>query len=199
MAASASHSRAPFVITPMSAGGWPDRICWFVTLASRRKLNVLVIDADFRNPTFVSPPAEARERIAAEFDLGEQEEQLQLERGAVAALVEGLEEGVGRPVLEHRVGVEPLGQLLHHRGLAHADGSLHRDVVGWHQTAASTGVQGRTDTQYGGSGTGDPSVRGEGQVGNNFLIDGISARDPETNGYVRKDPATVLAQVQETS
>ena len=49
------------------------------------------------------------------------------------------------------------------------------------------GVQGRTDTQYGGSGTGDPSVRGEGQVGNNFLIDGISARDVATSLLIKQE------------
>jgi len=41
------------------------------------------------------------------------------------------------------------------------------------------GVSGRIDTQNGGPG-GNPSVRGEGGDGNNFLIDGVSTRDPAT-------------------
>ncbi len=58
------------------------------------------------------------------------------------------------------------------------------------------GVQGRTDTQYGGSGDGNPSARGEGQVGNNFLIDGISARDPETNGYGHNINYDAIEEIQ---
>lgn len=45
------------------------------------------------------------------------------------------------------------------------------------------GVSGRVDTQSGGGGNGNPSVRGEGQYGNNFTIDGISTRDPATNTF----------------
>ncbi|MEZ4238256.1 MAG: Plug domain-containing protein [Myxococcota bacterium] len=41
------------------------------------------------------------------------------------------------------------------------------------------GVSGRVDTQNGGSG-GSPSVRGEGGYGNNYMIDGVSTRDPAT-------------------
>jgi outer membrane receptor protein involved in Fe transport len=58
------------------------------------------------------------------------------------------------------------------------------------------GVQSRTDTQYGGSGDGNPSARGEGQVGNNFLIDGISARDPETNGYGHNINYDAIEEIQ---
>lgn len=43
------------------------------------------------------------------------------------------------------------------------------------------GVYGRVDTQNGGNGGSNPSVRGEGQYGNNYTIDGISVRDPATN------------------
>ncbi len=45
------------------------------------------------------------------------------------------------------------------------------------------GVSGRVDTQSGGPGTGNPSVRGEGQYGNNYLVDGISTRDPATKQF----------------
>ncbi len=58
------------------------------------------------------------------------------------------------------------------------------------------GVQGRTDTQYGGAGDGNPSTRGEGQVGNNFLIDGISARNPETNGYGHNINFDAIEEIQ---
>lgn len=45
------------------------------------------------------------------------------------------------------------------------------------------GVYGRVDTQNGGPGGGNPSVRGEGQYGNNYLVDGISTRDPATKTF----------------
>lgn len=45
------------------------------------------------------------------------------------------------------------------------------------------GVSGRVDTQDGGPSTGNPSVRGEGQYGNNYLVDGISTRDPATKTF----------------
>jgi hypothetical protein len=45
------------------------------------------------------------------------------------------------------------------------------------------GVYGRIDTDAGGGGTGNPSVRGEGDEGNNVYIDGISTRDPATKTF----------------
>lgn len=45
------------------------------------------------------------------------------------------------------------------------------------------GVSGRVDTSSGGAGDGNPSVRGEGQYGNNFMIDGVSTRDPATKTF----------------
>lgn len=45
------------------------------------------------------------------------------------------------------------------------------------------GVYGRVDTQNGGPGNGNPSVRGEGQYGNNYYLDGISTRDPATKTF----------------
>ncbi len=45
------------------------------------------------------------------------------------------------------------------------------------------GVSGRIDTQNGGAGSGNPSVRGEGSYGNNYFIDGISTRDPATKTF----------------
>ena len=45
------------------------------------------------------------------------------------------------------------------------------------------GVSGRVDTQNGGPSNGNPSVRGEGQYGNNYLLDGISTRDPATKTF----------------
>ncbi len=54
-----------------------------------------------------------------------------------------------------------------------------------YQDAVNTvaGVYGRIDTQNGGDGNGNPSVRGEGQYGNNYLLDGISTRDPATKTF----------------
>jgi hypothetical protein len=45
------------------------------------------------------------------------------------------------------------------------------------------GVHGRVNTQEGGPSDGNPSVRGEGQYGNNYLVDGISTRDPSTKTF----------------
>jgi len=45
------------------------------------------------------------------------------------------------------------------------------------------GVYGRVDTESGGPGSGNPSVRGEGGYGNNYLVDGISTRDPSTKTF----------------
>ncbi len=45
------------------------------------------------------------------------------------------------------------------------------------------GVYGRVDTQDGGGGSGNPSVRGEGSYGNNYFVDGISTRDPATKTF----------------
>jgi hypothetical protein len=45
------------------------------------------------------------------------------------------------------------------------------------------GVYGRVDTDEGGASDGNPSVRGEGQYGNNYLVDGISTRDPATKTF----------------
>lgn len=57
-------------------------------------------------------------------------------------------------------------------------GRSYQDVVN-----TIPGVSGRIDTQNGGAGGGNPSVRGEGQYGNNFLVDGISTRDPATKTF----------------
>lgn len=45
------------------------------------------------------------------------------------------------------------------------------------------GVSGRVDTSSGGPGDGNPSVRGEGQYGNNFTLDGVMTRDPATKTW----------------
>jgi hypothetical protein len=45
------------------------------------------------------------------------------------------------------------------------------------------GVHGRVNTEEGGPSTGNPSVRGEGEYGNNYLLDGISTRDPATKTF----------------
>ncbi len=57
-------------------------------------------------------------------------------------------------------------------------GRSYQDVVNM-----LPGVAGRTDTAAGGPGDGNPSVRGEGQYGNNYLLDGISTRDPATKTF----------------
>jgi hypothetical protein len=57
-------------------------------------------------------------------------------------------------------------------------GRSYQDVVNM-----IPGVSGRVDTQGGGAGNGNPSVRGEGQYGNNYLVDGVSTRDPATKTF----------------
>jgi hypothetical protein len=57
-------------------------------------------------------------------------------------------------------------------------GRSYQDVVN-----VLPGVSGRVDTSSGGPSDGNPSVRGEGQYGNNYLVDGISTRDPATKTF----------------
>lgn len=57
-------------------------------------------------------------------------------------------------------------------------GRSYQDVVN-----TLPGISGRVDTQNGGPGGGNPSVRGEGQYGNNYLVDGVSTRDPATKTF----------------
>ncbi len=54
-------------------------------------------------------------------------------------------------------------------------GRDYRDVV-----ATLPGVSGRTNTSDGDTNVVSPSVRGEGEYGNNFMLDGVSIRDPAT-------------------
>lgn len=63
-------------------------------------------------------------------------------------------------------------------------------------TQVVPGVSGRVDTQNGGPGTGNPSVRGEGQYGNNYLLDGISTRDPATKTFGSDVNFDVIQEVQ---
>jgi hypothetical protein len=71
-------------------------------------------------------------------------------------------------------------------GSALSEGQIQNLPVGRsYQDVVETipGVSGRIDTSEGGGGDGNPSVRGEGQYGNNFFIDGVSTRDPATKTF----------------
>ncbi|MEN0067835.1 MAG: TonB-dependent receptor [Myxococcota bacterium] len=57
-------------------------------------------------------------------------------------------------------------------------GRTYQDVI---QTVP--GIQGRVDTQNGGAGAGNFSARGEGQYGNNFIVEGFSTRDPSIGTF----------------
>lgn len=70
-------------------------------------------------------------------------------------------------------------------------GRSYQDVVNM-----LPGVSGRVDTQEGGPGGGNPSVRGEGQYGNNFLMDGISTRDPATKTFGTDINFDVIEEMQ---
>lgn len=58
------------------------------------------------------------------------------------------------------------------------------------------GISGRVDTSQGGPGDGNPSVRGEGQYGNNYTLDGISTRDPATKTFGSNVPFDVISDIQ---
>lgn len=58
------------------------------------------------------------------------------------------------------------------------------------------GVSGRVDTSSGGPGDGNPSVRGEGQYGNNYFFDGISTRDPDTKTFGGNVPFDAIEEIQ---
>lgn len=58
------------------------------------------------------------------------------------------------------------------------------------------GVYGRVDSSEGGPGDGNPSVRGEGQYGNNFFMDGISTRDPATKTFGTNVPFDAIQDIQ---
>lgn len=70
-------------------------------------------------------------------------------------------------------------------------GRSYQDVV---QTLP--GVYGRVDTSSGGEGDGNPSVRGEGQYGNNYTFDGVSTRDPATNTFSQNLPFDAIQEIQ---
>ena len=57
-------------------------------------------------------------------------------------------------------------------------GRSYQDVI-----KTLPGVSGRVDYEEGGTSGGNPSVRGEGQYGNNYLLDGFSTRDPSTHTF----------------
>ena len=59
-----------------------------------------------------------------------------------------------------------------------------------------SGVHGRVDYSTGGPGTGNPSVRGEGEYGNNYLVDGISTRDPANKKFGVSLPYDAIESVQ---
>ena len=67
-----------------------------------------------------------------------------------------------------------------------------------YQDAVNTvaGVYGRVDTQDGGGGSGNPSVRGEGSYGNNYLMDGISTRDPATKTFSTNINFDAIEEIQ---
>ncbi len=75
-----------------------------------------------------------------------------------------------RSAVSTQLGKEAMDQL--------PVGRSYQDVVN-----VLPGVSGRVDTSSGGPGDGNPSVRGEGQYGNNYLLDGISTRDPATKTF----------------
>ena len=58
------------------------------------------------------------------------------------------------------------------------------------------GVQGRINYSAGGGGDGNPSVRGEGAYGNNYLVDGMSTRNPKTKGFGVTLPYDAVESIQ---
>lgn len=70
-------------------------------------------------------------------------------------------------------------------------GRSYQDVVN-----TLPGVYGRIDTQDGGGGTGNPSVRGSGQYGNTYTIDGVTNRDPATNTFGQNLNFDAIEEIQ---
>lgn len=62
--------------------------------------------------------------------------------------------------------------------------------------ATLPGVDGRVNTQDGGPSDGNPSVRGEGQYGNNYTLDGVSTRDPATNTFGQNVNFDAIDEIQ---
>lgn len=57
------------------------------------------------------------------------------------------------------------------------------------------GISGRINYSSGGPSNGNPSVRGEGQYGNNYLIEGFSTRDPLTKTFGVNLPMDAIQEV----
>ena len=57
------------------------------------------------------------------------------------------------------------------------------------------GVSGRINYVTGGPGGGNPSVRGEGQEGNNYLLEGFSIRDPVSQGVAISLPTDAIQEM----
>lgn len=70
-------------------------------------------------------------------------------------------------------------------------GRSYQDVI-----MTIPGVSGRVDTSEGGGGDGNPSVRGEGQYGNNYTIDGVSTRDPATKTFGQNVNFDAIQEIQ---
>lgn len=70
-------------------------------------------------------------------------------------------------------------------------GRSYQDVV-----ATLPGVDGRVNTSEGGPSDGNPSVRGEGQYGNNYTLDGVSTRDPATNTFGQSVNFDAIDEIQ---
>lgn len=57
------------------------------------------------------------------------------------------------------------------------------------------GISGRIDYTDGGPSGGEPSVRGEGQEGNNYLLEGFSIRDPSDKGFAISIPNEAIQEM----
>jgi hypothetical protein len=70
-------------------------------------------------------------------------------------------------------------------------GRSYQDIVN-----TLPGVSGRVDTSEGGGGSGNPSVRGEGQYGNSYTLDGVSMRDPATKTFGQDVNYDAIEEIQ---
>lgn len=70
-------------------------------------------------------------------------------------------------------------------------GRSYQDIVN-----TLPGVSGRVDTSEGGGGDGNPSVRGEGQYGNSYTLDGVSMRDPATKTFGQDVNYDAIEEIQ---
>lgn len=119
------------------------------------------LKAEIRRGVRVSLDRTTTTRIGLQLATGEETVEVVAEQPVIDTTSAAISETVGAEYLDNL----PVGRS-------------YQDVI-----RTLPGVSGRIDYEQGGPSGGNPSVRGEGQYGNNFLLDGFSTRDPATHTF----------------